>query len=141
MRAAILAVVGLLACGDTAQPAPTEAVCPDPGMPTLTYESFGAQFMADYCTSCHARSLPRSQRNGAPLYHDFDTLPGVIQVANHIEQQAGVGPAASNDFMPPARCSSTPGGPLDIDCPQPTEAERRQLAQWIACEVERAAAR
>ena len=36
--------------------------------------------MARFCTACHASTLPRSQRNGAPIYHDFDTLTGVLQV-------------------------------------------------------------
>ena len=52
--------------------------------------------MTDYCMSCHSSQLPRSQRHGAPLYHDFDSLLGVVQVANHIDQQSGIGPAAEN---------------------------------------------
>jgi len=38
----------------------------------------------------------------------------------HIDEIAGVGPSASNSAMPP---SGT----------KPTEAARRQLAEWLAC--------
>jgi hypothetical protein len=132
----LLVLLALGACGRDV-PTPTEALCPDPDPSTLTYESFGERFMADYCLACHESSLVRSQRNGAPLYHDFDSLLGVFQVMGHIDEQAGFGPAASNTFMPPQRCPSTPGGALDIDCPQPTEQERKDLAIWLACEENR----
>ena len=125
----------VLACSDTAQPTPTETACPDPDPGEPSYDSFGRQFMTDYCVSCHSRELPRSQRHGAPLYHDFDSLTGVIQTADHIDEQSGIGPAAENFFMPPERCPSQPGTEVDIDCPKPTEAERRELALWIACEM------
>src|SRR5687767_14853394 len=62
---------------------PTEAVCPDGS--TLTWESFGQEFMATYCTECHASTLMGAERQGAPLYHDFDTLDGVLPVLDHID--------------------------------------------------------
>lgn len=136
MRAVLLSLL-LAACSNTEVPAPTEAVCPDPDPGTLTWDNFGQKFMTDYCTTCHASTLPRSQRNGAPLYHDFDTLPGVLQVPEHIDEYAGSGPAASNSTMPPSRCPSVPGGALDRDCPKPSEAERKNLSLWLACEVKR----
>lgn len=136
MKIIILALL-IVGCGGGGSPTPTETVCPTPDPNTVTYDNFGQQFMADYCLQCHTETLPRSQRNGAPLFHDFDDLIGILQVANHIDEQAGIGPAAANHFMPPARCPSTPGGPLAIDCPQPTDDERRQLAEWIACEPDR----
>jgi hypothetical protein len=95
---------------------------------------FGKTFMDMYCISCHDHDLPRSQRHGAPLFHDFDSLLGVMKTPEHIDQQAGIGPDASNHWMPPDRCPSIPGGDLDIDCPQPTDEERTKLAQWLACE-------
>jgi len=126
----------LAACTNSAPPpAPTGTVCPDPDPNTLTWDNFGQKFMADYCTMCHASSIPRAQRNGAPLYHDFDTLRGVLQVADHIDEEAGSGPAAHNSAMPPNQCPSVPGGPLNRDCAEPTEAERTNLAMWIACET------
>jgi hypothetical protein len=132
MRSVLLFSLVLVACGGS--PESTGTVCPDPDPMTLTYDNFGRAFMTQYCTTCHSSGLTRSQRNGAPLYHDYDTLMGVLQTADHIDQQAGYGPEAENDFMPPERCPSTPGGPLDRECPRPTADERRQLAEWIACE-------
>ena len=135
MKVVLLSI--LVACGSGGTPTPTETACPSPDPNTLTYDNFGQRFMADYCLHCHASTLPRAQRNGAPLFHDFDELIGIVQVAGHIDEQAGIGPAASNHFMPPERCPETPGGALAIDCPQPTDDERRQLAEWIACEIDR----
>ena len=129
-------VFALAACGGDS-PTPTGTECPSPDPMTLTYDNFGRDFMERYCNHCHDSSLTRSMRNGAPLYHDFDTLIGVKQVSNHIDEQAGSGPNASNDFMPPARCPSTKGGAIDKDCAQPTEQERKDLALWLACEKNR----
>jgi hypothetical protein len=137
----------LVACGCTSTPVPTPTgtTCPDPdpntGTTTLTWDNFGKPFMDQYCTNCHSSQLEGSQasrRNGAPLFHDFDTLLGVLEVPDHIDEQAGFGPKAHNDFMPGVRCPSTPGGPLDMNCKQPTAEERTNLAMWIACERNRA---
>ena len=123
-------------------PTSTGTTCADPdpmtGTTTLTYDNFGHVFMEQYCNNCHNHCLKLSQRNGAPLFHDFDYLEGVLEVPDHIDQQAGSGPKATNTFMPGAgtggRCPSAPGGPLDEDCPSPTMEERANLSQWIACE-------
>jgi hypothetical protein len=138
-------VAGLLAaaCTTNPRPTPTGTECADPnpvtGTSTLTWDNFGQAFMTHYCTMCHSSALPEmSMRNGAPLWHDFDTLKGVIGPIPHIDEQAGWGPKARNNFMPGAgtggRCPSVPGGPLDEDCPEPTDQERTDLAQWLACE-------
>ena len=132
----LVGLVGLVA-GCPSHPTPTGAVCPDPDPGTLTYDSFGMQFMTDYCVMCHDSALPRSKRNGAPIYHDFENLLGVERVDDHIDEQAGSGPDAENTFMPPDRCPSEPGGPLNINCRQPTGEERKQLAEWLACEKNR----
>jgi hypothetical protein len=123
-------------CGG-ADPTTTGAACPTPDPLTLTWDNFGQAFMTRYCTACHASDLPRSQRNGAPIYHDFDTLIGVLQVNVHVDQYAGAGPAATNTFMPPERCPATPGGPIAIDCPRPSLAERTDLSVWLVCERDR----
>ncbi len=102
---------------------PTESVCPEGS--TLTWESFGQEFMATYCTECHASTLMGDDRQGAPLYHDFDTLEGVLPVLDHVDWKAAAGPAATNELMPPA------GNPT------PTLEERQQLGEWLACEVAR----
>jgi len=132
----ILIVLALVGC-TTSVPTPTGTTCPDPDPNTLTYENFGMQFMTDYCIQCHDSALPRSQRNGAPLYHDLETLFGVFVVSGHVDERAGFGPDAENAFMPPDRCPSVPGGALDRNCAQPTAEERRKLAEWIACERDR----
>jgi len=131
-------VLGLAACASNGAPAtPTRTVCPDPDPGTLTWDNFGMQFMADYCTSCHSSTLSHSQRNGAPLYHDYDSLLGVLEIPDHIDQYAGSGPAATNTLMPPSRCPSVPGGALDRDCPEPSVSQRADLSLWIACERNR----
>jgi len=105
--------------GDEAVLGPsTEAICPP--SPTLTYANFGESFMTNYCTRCHSSTLTGADRMGAPAFHDFDTLLGVKQVADHVDQSAGAGPAATNDQMPP-------------DGATPTLEERQMLAEWIAC--------
>jgi hypothetical protein len=131
----IILIIALAACGD--HPTPTGAVCPDPDPGEPTYEDFGKPFMEKYCTWCHDSSLDRPDRNGAPLFHDFDNLLGILNVQGHVDQEAGIGPNASNYFMPPDDCPSTIGGKLDRKCPQPTDEERRNLAIWLACEIDR----
>ena len=128
-------IVLLVACGPS--PTPTGAVCPDPDPYTLTWDSFGRDFMTRYCTWCHDSSLPYSMRNGAPIYHDFDTLEGVRGVINHIDEQSGFGPEAQNTLMPPPECPSVKGGSLDTNCAKPTADERQKLAIWLACEQAR----
>jgi hypothetical protein len=131
----LLLALALAACSD--HPTSTGTVCPSPDPMTLTYDNFGKPFMEKYCTWCHDSSLLRSMRNGAPVFHDFDSLLGILQVEGHIDQQTGIGPNASNYFMPPDECPSTKGGALDTDCAKPTDEERRNLALWIACEKDR----
>jgi hypothetical protein len=135
MRSSLLLFVVLAACGPS--PEPTGATCPDPDPGTLTWDNFGKPFMDKYCRWCHDSALPKSKRNGAPLYHDFDSLLDTLKVANHTDEQAGAGPDATNEFMPPDRCPSTPGAGLSVDCMKPTLAERKQLAEWLACEQKR----
>ena len=131
----IILSFAIAAC--TAHPTPTGAKCADPDPGTPSWSDFGEAFMTKYCTMCHDSHLLRSQRNGAPIYHDFDTLTGVKIVVDHIDEYAGSGPNADNHFMPGVKCPSTPGGPLDTNCTQPTEDERRTLAIWMACEKNR----
>lgn len=125
-RRAILAIAiaaglaaALAGCSDHAHEGePTGSTCPPNN--TLTYDNFAAPFMASYCTRCHASTLSGPDRNGAPLFHDFDTEVGILNVADHVDEMAAAGPDAVNTLMPP-------------DGDQPTEEERRQLGQWLAC--------
>jgi hypothetical protein len=133
--AAVGVFAAIAACGGPV-PTPTGATCD----PSLTWGNFGHDFMFAYCTNCHNSAFPTAndpRRHGAPWAHDFDTLLGVWETALHVDEQAGWGPRAHNSFMPGAgtggRCPSQLGGPLDEACPQPSNQERVQLAQWMAC--------
>jgi len=140
MRVMLIALT-LAACGTAAKPTPTGATCPDPSNPQFTWQNFGYDFMCHYCTNCHDSSLTLNQRNGAPLFHDFDTLFGVMEVAFHTDEYAASGPLAHNTLMPGGgtngRCPSTLGGPLDMSCLEPTDAERETLGVFLACEKQR----
>lgn len=109
------------ACSDTSDTGePSGTSCPPDS--TLSYETFGQAFMAQYCTRCHSSSLAGAARNGAPSDHDFDTLEAIRAVgADHIDRAAAAGPAGVNTVMPPA------------GNPQPSEEERRLLGEWLAC--------
>lgn len=111
------------ACADHSheEGTPTGATCSGS---TLTYENFGRQFMEDYCTGCHSSAVTGDDRNCAPEDHNFDTLDEIMLVREHIDELAGAGPNAVNDAMPPSAI-------------KPTEAERRDLSTWLACEEER----
>ena len=119
-----LTAIGI-ACGndDGELGEPTGATCPPDS--TLTYETFGRDFMSQYCTTCHSSALVGAARNGAPSDHDFDTLEAIRDVgADHIDRAAGAGPDYVNTFMPPSGQE-----------PRPSEAERRLLGEWLACGI------
>jgi uncharacterized membrane protein len=111
-----------VACGggDDEGGGPTGATCPSGS--TLTYDSFGRDFMEDYCTRCHSSELTGADRKGAPDDHNFDSLQGVLEAADHIDEYAGKGPDSTNTFMPPG-------------APRPSDDDRAKLAEWLACEV------
>ncbi|MDQ3335898.1 MAG: hypothetical protein M4D80_12080 [Myxococcota bacterium] len=107
MRAAIL--VALVACAD--DPLEIEDMtCPPQGT-TLTYDSFGQQFLGEHCNICHSTS-----KAGAPSGYKFDTHDQVKKHAKRIFIRS----AGPNVTMPP--------GPDD-----PPELSRDQLAEWLAC--------
>lgn len=103
---------------------PSGATCPT-DRTGLTYDAFGKQFMAAYCTRCHSTTLKTpQQRMQAPLDHDFDVLAGISPVWEHIDSKAAAGPKSTNTAMPPAGDAG----------PKPSMAERIKLGQWLACE-------
>lgn len=112
MKAFTLVLV-LAVCGCHAVEQLSDVSCPDEGT-ELTYENFGAPFMAEWCTRCH--SSDASNRHGAPGGFDFETLAGVRRHPRRIFARA----AGDNDSMPP--------GPND-----PPAAAREKLAEWLAC--------
>jgi uncharacterized membrane protein len=96
----------------------TEATCP--ATQTLTYANFGQAFMQSYCLRCHSQDVMGNARQGAPSDHNFDTLDEIQGLAEHIDEYAGSGPAATNTGMP-------------TDTPSPSTEERRKLSEWLAC--------
>jgi uncharacterized membrane protein len=126
-------VLGLAACGEgsTTEPNANDddghdhdaavasgAVCP-PGS-TLTFQNFGNDFMQRYCLSCHSVNSQGAARGGAPTDHNYDTVADVRRWGAEIDKHAAAGPSSVNTLMPPA-------------LPRPTQPEREQLGQWIAC--------
>lgn len=107
-----------LACGDDEGGPPTGAVCPKSS--TLTWDNFGKGFMDSYCVRCHSTKLTGAARQGAPSDHNFDSVELLREEIDHTDEQAAAGPDAVNTLMP-------------IGAPTPTEAERRQLGEWLAC--------
>jgi uncharacterized membrane protein len=100
-----------------AQGKPTGAECD----PSLRYQDDVAPLIEHYCLPCHSQKLPLRERRGAPADHNFDTEPDLIAEAEHVELAAAGGPLAINRSMPPS------------SAPQPNDAERRLLGQWLAC--------
>lgn len=120
-RAALASVIrcalGFLLANALAACAPADAYedasCPEGGT-TLTYENFGQAFIDRECQYCHASWV--EDRKGAPMEYTFDDHASVLHFADHIYDRS----AASNRSMPP--------GPDD-----PSQDERDDLAEWIAC--------
>jgi mono/diheme cytochrome c family protein len=106
VAAALLA--SSIGCSSSDRDQDTGATCPSTS--TLTYGTFGKAFMDKYCVSCHGGS--QSPRLG--------TLPDVQGARSQIMAVAGGGPNAVNTYMPSGS-------------PTPTEAERKQLGEWLAC--------
>lgn len=102
----LLSSLGLVACGGSV---PIEA-CPDSGT-DLTYDNFADGFFNSYCRSCHATGSGIAEAQDLP----FDTFEDIKAHADEIAAEA----AGDNTSMPPG------GGP--------TQDERDQLAEWIAC--------
>jgi cytochrome c5 len=97
---------------------PTGSTCPT--TQTLTYANFGQAFFDSYCQRCHASTVTGAARMGAPSDHTFDMKQDIQLLSEHIDELAAAGPDAVNIEMPP-------------DGAKPTEAERRQLGEWLAC--------
>ncbi len=115
---ALVCFAPLAACGDDDEGTPSGALCPETS--TLTYDNFGKSFMDSYCVRCHSSQLTGAARQGAPNDHNFDTLAPIQEEIDHTDAQAAAGPDSVNVLMP-------------IGAPTPTEAERRQLGEWLAC--------
>ena len=88
----------------------TGATCPTNS--TLTYDNFGRNFFSRYCDQCHG--------TGGRTQPSLATQAAIRAQATSIDQEAAAGPDGVNTAMPEGS-------------PAPTEAERRQLGEWLAC--------
>jgi uncharacterized membrane protein len=100
------------ACGSDAK----GPECP-PTKTSLTYTNFGQAFMTTYCASCHAGSVTGAARQGAPTGDVFDTLSQIHAKSDDIIHEVAV-----EKSMPYGAASK-----------KPTDAERQQLGEWLAC--------
>ncbi|MDB4986178.1 MAG: uncharacterized protein JWN04_1356 [Myxococcaceae bacterium] len=118
---AFLAVLSsIFACGaEEERGRATAAACPDGSK--LTYDADIAPIMSSYCVTCHATTVPDSQRHGAPTDHNFDSLLGLLEEADHVDQEAGSNGTTTNTKMPPR------------GYPAPTLQQRMMLSEWLAC--------
>jgi mono/diheme cytochrome c family protein len=103
-RSIFAALFALAACRPSLS---TPVSCPDAGT-TLTYESFGADFMTGYCIACHGNS--RIEKGV-----DLTTAAGIAAHRSAIVNEVGGG------SMPPT------------GSPAPTDAERAQIVEWLGC--------
>jgi hypothetical protein len=106
---ATLGALAAVGCGEDGEA--TGSTCPT--TQTLTYESFGQEFMTKHCLACHSATGPESPK--------FDTLEQIQANLSAIDKAAAAGPNAVNTSMPE-------GGSVD-------EAERRKLGEWLACKA------
>ncbi len=123
--ASLIAAVtfAIAACGgDDEEGAATGATCPEGS--SLTYDNFAVGFFTTYCTVCHSSDLEGLDRHGAPSDHNFDSLEGIMDEAEHIEFEAAAGPDSVNTAMPPED---------DAVNDVPSEEERFDLGEWLAC--------
>ncbi len=109
-------------CGDDDEDdTPEDEVgCPSGGT-QLTEQNFGRAFLDTYCTRCHSSTLTGAARNGAPVGFDWDVIAAVRTHAEEMNEEAGANADGSvNREMP-------------LNDPRPSDAERRQLSEWLAC--------
>jgi uncharacterized membrane protein len=117
----------LLGCGGEEDPSTpmsnssSGSTCPPAS--TLTYDNFGQTFFATYCVRCHGSDKVAADRHGAPTGYNWDEYESIALHASEIDAMAAGGPRQVNRAMPP-------GDPL------PSDAERRELGQWLACELD-----
>jgi uncharacterized membrane protein len=115
LSASILTLVCAMlgACGS--DPASSGPECPTGS--TLTYADFGKPFLTKYCSSCHAATLTGSARQAAPADDVFDTAAQVRAKSDEVIHEVSVE-------------KSMPFGTASL---KPSDAEREQLGEWVAC--------
>lgn len=127
MRFDVLALVLMVGCapvsasGDAAigDAGPgSGATCP--ASSTLDEGTFARGFFTTYCTRCHASTVTGASRMGAPRGYDWDDITIIRAHAREIDLLAAIGPSHANRTMPPNGLA-------------PSDAERAQLGEWLAC--------
>ncbi len=78
-----------------------------PSCDSLTYETFGRQFMTDYCVGCHGASNPRANLS-------LTSLSAIVTAKARVK-------------------SAVTGGAMPQGTKKPSTAERERLGQWIDC--------
>jgi len=102
--AIVLALAALAACGDDVDPS-----CDS----TVTYQTVGEPYLANWCLGCHSVDVPPGMRQQAPVGMNFDTVDEVRAQLISLES------VTLQQTMPPE------GGPAD--------AERTLWMQWLSC--------
>jgi hypothetical protein len=100
----------------------------------MTYDNFGAPFMANWCQGCHSATLPDDMRQGSPTDVNFDTQAEVKQWAVQI------GVCANSDGSQGSAMGCPPANPPTGQPPMPPsggppEDDRETLTEWLACGV------
>jgi uncharacterized membrane protein len=121
LTAGLAAGLGVAACSPDF-PLPPEALTAarERDCNSLTYENFGADFMARYCLPCHNETLTDDlARSDAPTAINFNTLFGIREFQKRIRLRAG-----EQGDMPPR---------LLFWIEHPSEEERINLIRWLDC--------
>lgn len=83
---------------------------------TLTYASFGQNFLSTYCLGCHGGTVTGAARMGAPTDAVFDTLAEVKAESRKLMSEV-----VTKRTMPFGNAK------------KPTDAERTEFGQWLSC--------
>ena len=86
----LLVALALGACGGSDEGDTLEdRACPEGSV--LTWESFGAPFLQNWCTGCHSADVAGPSRYGAPEHVNFDTPASVRAWSEGIYARAADG--------------------------------------------------
>lgn len=113
MKRLLFLALLVTACGaeESTPQEKTPNACDD--VPLVTYENFGAGFLAANCQSCHASGA--ADRHDAPANITFDNRQQALSLRDRILVRAGT----ANGGMPP-------GGGL-------SDEQRQLVTDWLTC--------
>ena len=110
-------------------PAPTALTCPKATY--LTYENFGAAFLANYCTSCHSANVPETQRGGAPATANFDSADDVLVWRKDIIDRTVLGMAVPGSTATATATSTVPADRRMPPMGQVADADLTNFTEWM----------